>query len=503
MTDSPWLFGSRKTLILAVILAFVLALGIRLYDLTDLPLDFNPARQLFSMLKARGMYYAITPNLPEWQREIAIQQWKESPVIEPPLLEALVAVSYRAFGEHLEIPRIYSILFWLTGGVFLFLLAQKLADANGAFLALLYYLFLPFGVYASRSFQPDPLMVAFITAAAWTMWNWRKHGSWRWAITAGLLNGIAILVKNVAVFPLAFAALALVIERGIIPSLKDRQTWAVAGLSILPVGLYTLYGIIIAGYLGGQFAFRFFPDMWWTAAFYLRWMGQIEGIFGFSMVLLALAGGFLAQRRAAAFLMGLWIGYFVYGMTFAYHITTHDYYQMPLIPIVALSLAPAVQILCERAVSLRDHRLLRAVTGVGIILMVAVEMWTVRVELIRDDYRGDADYLWSIGEVTGHTLTPVGSFAQDYGDRLEYWGWQPNEAWYDESQLALRQAAGRDIDLATRFGQFVQGKRFFVVTRLARFEQNTYLRDTIYNNFPIYAEGKGYIIFDLANPRTP
>ena len=32
----------------------------------------------------------------------------------------------------------------------------------------------------------------------------------------------------------------------------------------------------------------------------------------------------------------------IYGFTFAYHIGTHDYYQLPLIPILALSIAPLV-----------------------------------------------------------------------------------------------------------------------------------------------------------------
>lgn len=502
MTES-WLFGTRKTLLFSLVLAFVLALGIRLYDLDDLPLDFNPARQLFSMLKARGMYYAITPGLPEWQREIAIQQWKESPVIEPPVLEALVAVSYRAFGENLAIPRIYSILFWLFGGIFLFLLAQKLTDSNGAFFALLFYLFLPFGVYASRSFQPDPLMVALIIAALWAMWNWREKLTWRWAIAAGLLNGIAIFIKNVAVFPLAFAALALVLERGILPSLKDRQTWSVAALSILPVGLYTFYGVVVAGYLGGQFDFRFFPNLWSDPAFYLRWKGQLEGVFGFSVVLLALAGVFLSRRRVFVFLAGLWVGYFTYSMTFAYHTSTHDYYQLPFIPIVALSLAPIAQIVCERAASLRNLPVLRIVAGLGCALVVALQIWTVRVELIRNNYRPDAEYFAMIGSLTGHTLEPVVSVSQDYGDRLEYWGWQPNIAWYDESQLALRQAAGRNIQLSERFGEFIEGKRFFVVTHLARLETEPYLKETLYNNFPVYAEGKGFVIFDLANPLAP
>lgn len=500
---TPWLFGSRKTLLFCLVLVFILALGIRLYDLDDLPLDFNPTRQLFSMLKARGMYYAITPDLPEWQREIAIQQWKSSPVIEPPVLEALVAVSYRAFGENLVIPRLYSILFWLTGGIFLFLLAQKLTDSNGAFFALLFYLFLPFGIYASRSFQPDPLMVALIIAALWSMWNWREKLTWRWAIVAGLLNGLAIFIKNVAIFPLAFTALALMLERGLLPSLKDRQTWTVAVLSILPASLYTLYGVFVAGYLGGQFDFRFFPNLWSDPAFYLRWKGQLEGIFGFSVVLLALAGVFLARRRPFVFLAGLWSGYIIYSMTFAYHTSTHDYYQLPFIPIVALSLAPIAQIICERAASLRNLPIIRIVAGLGLAMTVLLQIWTVRVELIRNNYRPDAEYFAMIGSLTGHTLEPVASLSQDYGGRLAYWGWQSNQAWYDESQLFLRQAAGREIQLSTRFGEFIEGKRFFIITHLARFENDTALKEYLYNNFPIHAEGKGFIIFDLANPLTP
>lgn len=497
-----WIFGSRKTLAFTVILAFLLAFGVRMIDLTDLPLNFNPARQLFSMFKARGMYYALSPELPAWQREIAIQQWKKSAVIEPPVLEALVAFSYKAFGERLEIPRIYSSIFWLIGGLFLFLLARKLTGPNGAVIALLFYLFLPFGVYASRSFQPDPMMVAAICAALWALWNWREQGTWRSALAAGLLVGLAIFLKNVAVFFLAGAALALVFERGFMASLKDRQTWAVGVLSLLPVGLYTFYGVAIAGYLGGQFGFRFFPGMWKTVAFYLQWKNQLEGVFGFSLVLVGLAGAVAARRRVFAFLTGLWAGYFIYGMTFAYHISSHDYYQLPLTPILALSLASAAEIVCERVAGLRNLRFVRAVAAVGLVAIVAVEMWTVRVELVRNDYRSEAAYQWSIGEALGHTTAPVVSLAQDEGGRLAYWGWQPNVAWYDEGQLTLRQLAGRDVDLASRFTEMASTSQFFVVTHLAELERESYLKDALYKNYPIYAQGKGYIVFDLAHPKN-
>ena len=49
-------FSSRAARTLALVMIFGAALAIRLYDLTDLPLDFHPTRQLVSFIKARGLY---------------------------------------------------------------------------------------------------------------------------------------------------------------------------------------------------------------------------------------------------------------------------------------------------------------------------------------------------------------------------------------------------------------------------------------------------------------
>ena len=54
--SSSSLFGRTRLISVGlVVLLLVLGLAIRLYDLSDLPLDFHPTRQLLSHLKARGM----------------------------------------------------------------------------------------------------------------------------------------------------------------------------------------------------------------------------------------------------------------------------------------------------------------------------------------------------------------------------------------------------------------------------------------------------------------
>ena len=87
-------FGNNRIVNSMLVVIFLLALGIRLLDLTDLPKEFGMPRQMYSFIKARGMYYEMARNVPEWQREIAIQQLHAQVALEPPAFERIVAFTY-------------------------------------------------------------------------------------------------------------------------------------------------------------------------------------------------------------------------------------------------------------------------------------------------------------------------------------------------------------------------------------------------------------------------
>src|SRR5512145_2485451 len=107
--SQPSLFSSRASRVIALVLLFTAALAIRLYDLTDLPLDFHPTRQLLSAIKARGLYYETQPDgIPTWKLETAIRQAKLKADVEPVIFERVVAFTYRFAGEQLWIARICS-----------------------------------------------------------------------------------------------------------------------------------------------------------------------------------------------------------------------------------------------------------------------------------------------------------------------------------------------------------------------------------------------------------
>ncbi|MDP2776059.1 MAG: hypothetical protein Q8O48_00320, partial [Anaerolineales bacterium] len=117
-------FSSHTAWIGSLLVILILGFAIRLYDLTDLPLDFHPTRQMLSALKARGMYYQTLTDVPAEERTFAIQQWKFRASVEPEFLERVVAFTYQFTGEELWVARVYSSTFWIIGAVFLFLLAR-------------------------------------------------------------------------------------------------------------------------------------------------------------------------------------------------------------------------------------------------------------------------------------------------------------------------------------------------------------------------------------------
>lgn len=488
---------------LAVAVIFAVGLIIRFYDLSDLPLDFQSTRQMHSVIIARGIYYQSLPGIPEWQREVAVRNWKAEGLIEPQFLETLAAWTYRLTGrEELWYARIYSILFWAAGGAALFFLARTLTGTAGALVALSYFMVLPYGAIASRAFQPDPLMTALIIFAIWAAVRWDQIRSWKWAAAAGLLGAAAILAKAVALFFVGGAWAGILLGgMGLRRALHTRQVWAIGTVIVLPYAVYHIFGVYVSGLLQSQLSLRFFPQMWTDPVFYLRWKSMIASTAGFPWFVAALIASFvLAKPQHRGLLAGLWAGYFIYGMAFAYHISTHDYYQLPLIPIVALGLASAAGLVFQ---NLRGRReILYALITAVLVFYFAADAWDVRVALKRDDFRNEPVFWQKLGAKLGQNKSVIG-LTQDYGYRLEYWGWISTEHWYSSSDFNLQSLAGGETDPVKLFVERTAGKDYFVITLLPELDRQPKLKSILYNNYPAIEETSEYVIFDLRHPLKP
>jgi len=495
-------FGKPWPVNAILILLFVLGLGIRMVDLTDVPLDFHPTRQFLSATKARGMYYQVAGDLPEWQREIAVQRWQEADVFEPAVNETIVAGLYLLFGEHLWLARIASSVYWLLGGLALLALSKRIASVDGAIVALAFYLFLGFGVIASRSFQPDPLMVGLILGGLWAFERWHTRGTWKWAVITGLLSGLAIFVKTVAVLPLLGAfAFILLSTRRLKQIVKDPQVWALAIITVLPTAIFMVDSIYISKSSNLSANLRFFPSFWTDPTFYVRWKNMIGNTLGFGAFLMALLGIFLAKPgRDRSLLMGLLAGYIVYGFLFSYHFITHNYYQLPLFVFISLSLAVVGKALFQKLKEINNTSVFVRLSVVGIIFFaIAFEMWNVRVQLVRDNDRAEPQFWAELGEKLGRSSSVIG-LTQDYGNRLAYWGWKVTEQWPTTGDQNLRELAGVAKTFDEIFAERVEGKDYFVVTNFNQFDRQPELKEKLFNTYSILEENPEYLIFDLQSP---
>jgi hypothetical protein len=503
----------RQLEIVLLVFLFALGLGLRLINLKTPPLDFHPTRQLRAAIISRGMYYQSLPNADGKQREIALQAWATMERYEPPILEYMVALTYRLLGsEQLWVARVYSSLFWMIGGGALYALARRIFSTGGALFALGFYLILPWGVLASRVFQPDPWMVMWVLLAAYALYRWVESGltSWMWTVLAGLFSGLSILIKAQAFFPVAGMALFLLLERlfereplikKINGMLTRPQLWVYAGMAGIIPGIYYIgLGDRSAGF--ASFWIFSFSALLLDHKFYIHWLGLISGIMDVIVFFAAIMGTFLFPRRARALIWGLWLGYFLIGITFPFQIYTHDYYSLILVPITAISLASFADAVVARLRVQPDISKIAFV--VALLVISGYYAWVARSQVVVTGFYNRETIPW---QQMGHDLPQTGSMialTHDYGNRLKYYGWRMvTRLWPSQGDIELSAAAGsqRIGDFVPYFKEQTAGMDYFLVTLFGDLNNQPDLKAMLYDHYPIYQQGDGYVLFDLRHPK--
>jgi F0F1-type ATP synthase membrane subunit c/vacuolar-type H+-ATPase subunit K len=480
------------------LLAMLIGTGVRLYDLQDPPLDFHPTRQLHSAVIARGMYYQTLEDAPEWKRQLSLQQWKSEGLIEPQIMERLTAFAYQLAGdEFLWLARVWAILFWVIGGIFIFLIARKISGFPGAAMAVIYYMLWPYTAIASRAFQPESLLIMMIIIGIWSFLNWLEKQNYFWAIATGIICGLAIYVKSVGVFFIAPVIAGVLLTNFKIKHLfRSGQVWTIFGLSILPYALYHFWGVYELGLLGTQFNLRFFPAMWKDPIFYLKWLNELKRVVGFEVLIISTVGAILfPDKKFRGLLIGFFCGYILYGFTFPYHVSTHDYYHLPYSILASLGLGLIFEQIVK-ATGKNGKIFSRIVLSAALVFFMTIQAWDIRVTLKRENFHGEIGFWEKLGKEFMKYQEVIGIFP-DYGYRLSYWGWIDVDSWPGSDDIKLRELAGQEQNPYDNLKQSFEDYDAFIVTQMDEFDRQPELKVFLRENFETLRDNNEIIIFDL------
>jgi hypothetical protein len=233
---------------------------------------------------------------------------------------------------------------------------------------------------------------------------------------------------------------------------------------------------------------------------YLAWQTMVSHAAGGAFIALGLLGFFfIKEKRLRTFLYWLWGAYIVYGLFFDYHVATHDYYHLPFIPIVAVSLSPLGDRFLARLAESASSRWARAAV-IAILLYAALAVvWDVRNEMKAVDYRPQAAMWAEIGEKVDHQKNVV-ALTQDYGSRLQYWGFTTVETWYTSGDEYYLEVRGGRRSFEKTFEEVMKRRDYFLVTDFDELKLQPELKERL-SMYQIFAEGEGYIIYNLREPR--
>jgi hypothetical protein len=330
------------------------------------------------------------------------------------------------------------------------------------------------------------------------------HGRF-WA--AASISALAVVTKpGIALFAIIGAFLALsVFDRGLGAASKDWHTYAFGLVAVLPSIAYVVAGTALAGFLEGDTDGRILPHLLDDAAYWTGWLEMIGRVVGVTPLVVALLGVVLSRGRGRALLIGLWTGYLVYGLSFTYHIHTHDYYSLQLVPIVALSLAPVASFLFER---LKRRSAVPLAVGAAVVLVVlgavALDFEHLRDRLTNEPRAQQSiDVFEEIGDEVNHSLNTV-YLDRDYGAALRYYGYFSGSYWPTRGDILADQLIGTaPISAEQRLrrdylpsGRNRGGLEYFIVTKLDELELQPDLRRLL-ARYPVTKRTPDYVIYDL------
>lgn len=498
---------SRRVAVVVAAVVGAVALVVRWIGLDLPPLAYSAHRQLTDALMSRGYWQHLGGDLPAGL-PAGFEPWVPR-ALEPPVLQGAGALTYVVVGhEALWLPRGLLALAWVATGLAVWGLVRRTVGSTGAVVAVGVWLFAPYAVVFSRSYQPDVPMLCLVVAFLWALVRDQELAGRRSWWLAGALGAAAVFVKPtaaLAVFP-AMAALAWLDLgwRGVACRRFVRRVVVIAAPTVV-------YWVVLGatGLLGGQEQGRVDSSALTSSGFWSGWFEMATRVVPWPVVVVALAGLLVAPRRARVLGAALFAGYLVHGLVFSHHTPSHDYYHVLLLPPVLLGLASATEAV-KATLARRGINTAVAVAAFGVVVAVLLLAGPRPYPYVERDLPealavqpGEAE---AAGAFLDHT-EPVLLVSRGYGILQQYYGYIKGPFWPLEADLEMERSTGSPLTATERLDLLGQPDSlelwgvahgpidWVLVTEPLLLEQQPELARLLATDFEVAGSGPGWTAY--------
>ena len=259
---------------------------------------------------------------------------------EFPLYPFLVALLYKVFDVHEFIGRLLSVVCSLITIWVSFRLVKKIFDEPTALWASFFLSILPFVVYYSRNFFPEPMMVMMIVLGVYFFLRWIESDHWLDFLLSAFFTALACLLKIPSLYiglPLFFLSYQKYQWR----SFRNVNLYVYTLIVFVPVALWYSHAHNIFLQSGLSFGiWEYGSDKWgnwnllttwnfWNSIIFRNLAEKHFTWFGFPVLII---GFFLHRNSRLEYLFDYWIAaLMIYVLIVAKGNFVHAYYQLPFL----------------------------------------------------------------------------------------------------------------------------------------------------------------------------
>ena len=347
--------------------------------------------------------------------------------VEFPIYNALQAGAYIVFDYFTleEWGRLVTILFSLSGVAFLYLIVRRKSDSVVALLAAFFYAFLPYSIYFGRTILPDPAMTATILGGIYFFDLWVEESikykvfSIKYLLffaLAVVFTASALLLKPFAVF-FTLPMIYLVYEKFGFWFVKKWQLWLFLCLSVLPLIVWRSWiqnypeGIPASSWLFNGDSIRF-KGAFFYWIFADRIGRLILGYWGLAIFVIGILANSKKQhlKKQGLFFYSFLLSSFLYLVVVAKGNVQHDYYQILIVPSLALFLG-----LGARMLFYPPKEFILPIVGRGMLAVCTVFTFLFGWYFVRDFFNINNSAIVEAGDIANAKLPQDAKVIAPYG----------------------------------------------------------------------------------------